>query len=95
VWNRESLEFYYNVEKNWRGVYNSKEEFTALINCWEKWEPKDKSKKDTIRTVWRTPDGRESEGESLQEKKQWWEKEGEGYGESNKTQRSHGKKREG
>ncbi len=42
VWNMEGLEFYYNVEKNWREVYNSKEEFTALINGWEKWEPMDK-----------------------------------------------------
>jgi hypothetical protein len=24
----------------------------ALINCWENWEPKDKSKKDAIRTYW-------------------------------------------
>ncbi len=40
VWNKEGLEFYYNVEKNWREVFNSKEEFTALINGWEKWEPK-------------------------------------------------------
>ena len=75
VWNMEGLEFYYNVEKNWRDVYNSKKEFTALINGWEKWEPRDKSKKDAIiRTVWRTPDGRKNDGESQQEKKHWWEK---------------------
>ncbi len=67
------------MEKNWREVYNPKKEFTVLINGWEKWEPKDKSKKNAIRTVWRTPDGRKSDGESPQEKKHWWEKEREGY----------------
>jgi hypothetical protein len=50
VWSKEKLEFYYTVEKNWRKVYNSKELFLALINGWENWEPKDKSKKDAIRT---------------------------------------------
>ena len=52
MWNKEGLEFYYTVEENWREVYNSKEQFLALINGWENWEPKDKSKKDAIRTYW-------------------------------------------
>jgi hypothetical protein len=52
VWNKEGLEFYYIVEKIWREAYNSKEQFLALINGWENWEPKDKSKKDAIRTYW-------------------------------------------
>ena len=51
VWNNKGLEFYYSVEKQWKNVYNCKEEFTALVNGWEKWEPKDKSKKDAITTV--------------------------------------------
>ncbi len=38
--------------ENWREVYNSKEQFLALISGWENWEPKDKSKKDAIRTYW-------------------------------------------
>ncbi len=50
VWNKEGLEFYYTVEKIWREVYKSKEQILALINGWENWEPKDKSKKDAIRT---------------------------------------------
>jgi hypothetical protein len=49
VWNKEGLEFYYTAEKNWRKVYNSKVQFSVLINGWENWEPKDKSKKDAIR----------------------------------------------
>ncbi len=50
VWNKEGLEFYYMVEKNWREVYNSKVQFSVLINGWENEEPKDKSKKDAIRS---------------------------------------------
>jgi hypothetical protein len=46
VWNKEGLEFYYTVEKNWRERYNDKAKFSVLINGWETWEPKDKSKKD-------------------------------------------------
>ncbi len=50
VWSNDGLEFYYTMEKNWREVYNTKEQCLALINGWENWEPKDKSKKDPIRT---------------------------------------------
>ncbi len=35
VWNKKELEFYSMVEKNWREVYNSKVQFSALINGWE------------------------------------------------------------
>ena len=50
MWNKEGLEFYYMVEKNWREVYYDKAHFFVLINGWEIWEPKDKSKKDALRT---------------------------------------------
>ena len=50
VWNKEGMEFYYMVDDNWREVYNSMLQFSALINGWENWEPNDKSKKDAIRT---------------------------------------------
>ena len=46
MWNKEGLAFYYTVEKNWKEIYNDKEQFSVLINGWETWEPKDKSKKD-------------------------------------------------
>ena len=39
VWNNEGLEFYDSVEKKWRATYNSEEEFTAMVNGWEKCEP--------------------------------------------------------
>ena len=69
VWNKEGLEFYYTVEKNWREVYNSKEQFSVLINGWENWEPKDKSKKDALRTFW-TKD-RDKDKEMSSEKNIW------------------------
>ncbi len=30
-------------------VYNSKEQFSALVNGWEVWEPNNKTRKDPIR----------------------------------------------
>ena len=52
-----------------------------LINGWETWEPKDKSKKDALRTYW-TNDKEEikkmSEENGPQEK-DWWEQEDKGY----------------
>jgi hypothetical protein len=56
MWNKEGLEFYYTMEKNWREVYNDKVKFSVLINGWETWDPKDKSKKDTLRTYWACDD---------------------------------------
>ena len=63
-------------------VYNSKEQFLALINGWENWEPKDKSKKDAIRTYWTRDEDEEKKMSSKKnspQKKPWWEVEDEGY----------------
>ncbi len=82
VWNKEGLEFYYRVDKNWREVYNSKEQFSVLINGWENWEPKDKSKKDALRMFWtkdRDEDKEMSSEKNIRRKKHWWEEEDEGY----------------
>ena len=35
VWNNEGLNFFYKAEKNWKKVYNDKEEFSNLCNKWE------------------------------------------------------------
>jgi hypothetical protein len=35
MWNKEGLEFYYTVEKNWKEKYNDKAKFSVLINGWE------------------------------------------------------------
>jgi hypothetical protein len=35
VWNNDGLEFFYTVERNWTKVYNSKEQFSVLVNGWE------------------------------------------------------------
>jgi hypothetical protein len=82
VWNKEGLEFYYTVEKNWRKVYNSKVQFSVLINGWENWEPKDKSKKVAIRTYWtrdKEEDKKMSSEKNRPQEKNWWEEEDKGY----------------
>ncbi len=82
MWNKEGLEFYYTAEKNWREVYNSKEQFSVLINGWENWEPKDKSKKDVLRTYWmkdKEDDKKMSSEKNRPQEKHWWEVEDEGY----------------
>ena len=69
------------MENNWREVYNSKVQFLALINGWENWEPKDKSKKDTIRTYWtrdKEDDKKMSSERKIHQEKPWWEVEDEG-----------------
>ena len=35
VWNNEGLNYYYTAERNWRNVYNNKDEFLDLCNKWE------------------------------------------------------------
>ena len=50
MWNKEGLAFYYTVEKNWKKIYNDKEQFSVLItkgnhsikDLLEKIEEKDK-----------------------------------------------------
>jgi HEPN domain-containing protein len=65
AWNKKGLEFYYTVEKNWREVYNSKVQFSVLINGWENWEPKDKSKKDALRTYWKKDEEEDKSGNEM------------------------------
>ncbi len=74
VWNNDVLEFYYMVKKNWRAMYNSKELFSALVNGWEKWEPREKRRKDPIRTYWDPNDGevKMRKKDDGPHKKPWW-----------------------
>ena len=78
MWNKEGLAFYYTVEKNWKEIYNDKEQFSVLMNGWEVWEPKDKSKKDAVRTYWSLEEEEISSEKNVPQEKDWWEKE-EGY----------------
>jgi len=66
------------VEKNWKEVYNDKEQFSVLMNGWEIWEPKDKSKKDAVRTYWSLEEEEISSEKNVPQEKDWWEQE-EGY----------------
>jgi hypothetical protein len=79
MWNKEGLEFYYTVEKNWKKLYNDKAKFSVLINGWETWEPKDKNKKNALRTYWSNEEEDMSSEKTGTQKKAWWEQEDEGY----------------
>ena len=49
-----------------------------LINGWETWEPKDKSKMNAIRTYWSLEEEEISSEKNVPQEKDWWEQE-EGY----------------
>ena len=85
MWNKEGLEFYYTVEKNWKELYNDKAKFSVLINGWETWEPKDKSKKNALRTYWSCEEEKMSSEKTGPQKKDWWEEEDEGYNTDSKV----------
>lgn len=78
VWNDEGLNFYYTAEKNWKKVYNDKEELSDLCNKWERWEPENKGRKNPVRTYWRRNDGEKDDIEEEEEVK-WWEEQNVGY----------------
>jgi hypothetical protein len=78
VWNDEGLNFYYTAEKNWKKVYNGKEELLDLCNKWEQWEPEHKGRKNPVRMYWRRNDGEKDDIEEEEEVK-WWEEQNVGY----------------
>ncbi len=54
TWNKEGLKYFHSAERNWQEVYRSKEQISALVNGWERWEPGDNKKvKELLRTRWR------------------------------------------
>jgi hypothetical protein len=53
IWNNEGLNFHYTAERNWKKVYNDKDELSDLCNKWERWEPEDKCRKNPVKTYWR------------------------------------------
>jgi len=74
IWNNEGLNFYYTAERNWKKVYNDKDELSDLCNKWERWEPEDKSRKNPIRTYWRRNEEQKDDIEE-EEPIEWWEQE--------------------
>jgi hypothetical protein len=70
--------YYYKAERNWRNVYNNKDELLDLCNKWEQWEPEDKSRKNPIRTYWWK---NEEEIDDMMEEEpvEWWEQQNLGY----------------
>ena len=71
MWNKEGLAFYYTVEKNWKEIYNGKAKFSVLINGCETWEPKDKNKKDAIKTYWSVEGEKMSSEKNVPQEKDW------------------------
>jgi len=45
------------------------------MNGWEIWEPKDKSKKDAVRTYWSLEEEEISSEKNVPQEKDWWEQE--------------------
>ena len=78
VWSKDGLNYYYTAEKNWKKVYNDKDEFSELCNKWEQWEPDDKSRKNPVRTYWRDEVEKNVIGEE-DPVDEWWEAENMGY----------------
>ncbi len=85
MWDKDGLEFYYTVEKNWKELYNDKVKFSVLINGWETWEPKDKNKKDALRTYWSCDEEKMSSEKNGPQEKEWQEQEDEGYNTDSKV----------
>ena len=79
VWSKDGLNYYYTAEKNWKKVYNDKDEFSDLCNKWEQWEPEDKSRKNPIRTNWRNNTVEENTMMEEDAVEDWWEAENMGY----------------
>ena len=79
VWSKDGLNYYYTAEKNWKKVYNDKDEFSDLCNKWEQWEPQDKSQKNPIRTNWRKNEVEQNATRGEDAVDEWWEAEHMGY----------------
>ncbi len=56
-----------------------------LINGWETWEPKDKNKKDALRTYWSCEEEKMSSEKNGPQEKNWWEQEDKGYNTDSKV----------
>ena len=54
TWSKEGLKYYYKVEATWQEVYSDREQMSALVNGWEKWEPTEdlKKGKELLSTNW-------------------------------------------
>jgi hypothetical protein len=80
MWNMEGLDCFYTAEKNWKDVYNTRKQFSALVNGWERKEPDDKTKMDPLRMQWGNPDEKNSREKGKSDNnKGWWEDEEDGY----------------
>jgi hypothetical protein len=78
TWNKEGLKYFHSAERNWREVHRLKEQMSALVNGWERWEPDDDKKvKELLRMRWRFKEN-DSDAKKGNEEKEYWEEE-DGY----------------
>ena len=79
MWSDEGMNFYYTAEKNWKKVYDDLHELEDLCKKWEEWEPKDKYKKNPVRTYWRRHGEKKDDIEPEEEPVNWWDEQRVGY----------------
>ena len=55
TWSKEGLKYYHKVEATWQAAYSDGEQMSALVNGWEKWEPREdlKKGKELLSTNWK------------------------------------------
>ena len=55
TWSKEGLKYYHKVEATWQVAYSDGEQMSALVNGWEKWEPREdlKKGKELLSTNWK------------------------------------------
>ena len=54
TWSKEGLKYFHKVEATWLEEYSDKVKMSALVNGWEKWEPREdlKKMKELLSTNW-------------------------------------------
>ena len=54
TWSKEGIQYYLKVERAWHESYSDGDQMSALVNGWEKWEPREdlKKMKELLSTNW-------------------------------------------
>ena len=54
TWSKEGLQYYLKEERTWHEAYSDGDQMSALVNGWEKWEPREdlKKGKELLSTNW-------------------------------------------
>ena len=65
TWSKEGIQYYIKAEKAWHESYNDGDQMSALVNGWEKWEPREdlKKTKELLNTNWQVVNDDKKSGE--------------------------------